>query len=99
MTLYWFTESFPRAIFPYREFFAANPTPYHGDPKLKIEKPKALGYSYFPFELAPIPKSWAEQTGNLAWYREHTEGGHFAALEKPKVFAQDIEDFVKEVWK
>lgn len=25
-TLYWFTESFPRAIYPYRQFFGAEPT-------------------------------------------------------------------------
>ncbi|KAK5080421.1 hypothetical protein LTR70_008853 [Exophiala xenobiotica] len=99
VTLYWFTESFPRAIFPYRQFFSAQPALLHADPKLKIEKPKALGYSYFPLELAPVPKAWVEQTGDLVWYREHTEGGHFAAMEKPKLFAQDMEDFVKEVWK
>ena len=39
------------------------------------------------------------KTGNLAWYRQHPDGGHFAALEKPQYFVQDMEDFVKEVWK
>lgn len=97
VTLYWFTDSFPRSIFPYRQFFGATPTLFHNEPKYKIDKP--MGYSYFPMELAPIPKSWVEKTGNLVWYREHKEGGHFAALEKPKLFVQDMEDFVKEVWK
>lgn len=45
-----------------------------------------------------MPKSWVAKTGNLVWYREHKEGGHFAAMEKPEVFLQDIEDFVKDVW-
>ena len=70
---------------------------FHGESKYHIKKP--LGYSYFPMELGPIPKSWVERTGNLVWYREHTEGGHFAAMEKPKLIAQDLEDFVMEVWK
>ena len=26
------------------------------------------------------------------------QGGHFAALELPHVLAQDVEDFVKQVW-
>ena len=39
-----------------------------------------------------------EQTGNLVWHREHDNGGHFAAMEVPKDFVQDMEDFVKEVW-
>ncbi|USW53907.1 Putative epoxide hydrolase, alpha/Beta hydrolase [Septoria linicola] len=28
-TLYWFTESFPRAIYPYRQFFGPEPTFFH----------------------------------------------------------------------
>jgi hypothetical protein len=27
------------------------------------------------------------------------QGGHFAALERPKVLLDDIEEFVKEHWK
>lgn len=95
-TLYWFTQSFPRAIYPYRQFFGANPNFFHNDPKWNITKP--LGYSWHPEELAPVPRKWVEQTGNLVWYREHDEGGHFAAMEKPGNFIKDMEDFVAEVW-
>lgn len=97
-TLYWFTDSFPRAIYPYRQFFGPKPTFFHNDPDFKITT-KPFGYSYFPEELAPMPKSWVETTGNLTWYRQHTEGGHFAALEKPELFVKDMEDFVKDSWK
>ena len=38
------------------------------------------------------------QTGNLVWSREHESGGHFAAMEKPKEFAQDVEDFITTAW-
>ena len=38
------------------------------------------------------------QSGNLGWHREHTEGGHFAAMEKPKLFVKDMEDFIGQVW-
>lgn len=97
VTLYWFTESFPRAIYPYRQFFGTSPTFFHNDTSLYISKP--LGYSYFPMELAPVPKSWVAKTGNLVWTRVHDDGGHFAAMERPKYFVQDMEDFIKEVWK
>jgi len=96
VTLYWLTDSFPRSIYPYRQFFGSNPSFFHTKPEFHIKKP--LGYSYFPMELAPIPRAWAEKTGNLVWYREHTEGGHFAAMEKPQLFAKDMEDFAKEAW-
>ena len=49
-------------------------------------------------ELAPVPKAWVEKTGDLVWYRGHDEGGHFAAMEKPKLFTADIVDFIKEAW-
>lgn len=38
------------------------------------------------------------QTGDLVWSNDHTEGGHFAAWEKPKLFIKDMENFVKDVW-
>ncbi|EME83297.1 uncharacterized protein MYCFIDRAFT_52339 [Pseudocercospora fijiensis CIRAD86] len=95
-TLYWFTQSFPRAIFPYRQFFGANPTFFHNDPAWYIKKP--LGYSWHPEELAPVPKAWVKETGNLVWYKEHDSGGHFAAMEKPELFVSDMESFIAEVW-
>lgn len=95
VTLYWFTDPFPRAICPYRQFFGANPSFFHDDPNWAIEKP--LGYSWHPQELAPVPKDWVATTGNLVWYQGHKEGGHFAAMEKPANFVKDMEDFIKEV--
>ena len=52
-TLYWFTESFPRAIYGYRQFFGPQPQFFHNDPQYYCKKP--LGYSWHPYELAPIP--------------------------------------------
>lgn len=55
VTLYWFTQSFPRAIYGYRQFFAPEPQFFHNDPAYFIKKP--FGYSLFPEELAPTPVS------------------------------------------
>ncbi|RVX73342.1 hypothetical protein B0A52_02984 [Exophiala mesophila] len=95
VTLYWFTQSFPRCIYPYRELGrSAHIT--HGDPKYYCKKP--MGFSWFPQELGPVPRAWVEKTGNLVFHRQHTEGGHFAAMEKPELLAQDMDDFVKQIW-
>jgi microsomal epoxide hydrolase len=67
----------------------------HGDEKYYVKKP--FGYSWFPLELAPIPVSWVKTTGDLTWHRSHESGGHFAAMEKPDVLLEDIEDFVKSL--
>ena len=67
----------------------------HANEKYRCKKP--MGYSYFPYEVAPIPKAWAATTGNLVWHKQHSGGGHFAAMEKPKEMAEDIESFMKTI--
>ncbi|KEF61011.1 uncharacterized protein A1O9_02575 [Exophiala aquamarina CBS 119918] len=96
VTLYWFTETFPRCIYPYRPVDPGVKELAHSNPKYRCSKP--VGYSWFPRELGPMPRAWVEKQGNLVWYRQHNAGGHFAALERPKVLVQDVEDFVKQVW-
>ncbi|OKL55701.1 hypothetical protein UA08_09051 [Talaromyces atroroseus] len=96
VTLYWLTETFPRSIYTYRESYPTPPVPYVQSPELHIHKP--LGFSYYPQEIMPAPKSWVESTGNLVFWKEHTKGGHFAALECPETMAEDIVEFVEQVW-
>ncbi|KAI8274966.1 putative epoxide hydrolase [Colletotrichum sp. SAR11_57] len=69
---------------------------FHPDPKYYCEKP--MGYSWFPYEIVPVPKAWAATTGNLVWYRSHEKGGHFAAMEQPEALLDDVEEFLKQVW-
>ncbi|KAI8263991.1 putative epoxide hydrolase [Colletotrichum sp. SAR11_239] len=69
---------------------------FHPDPEYYCEKP--MGYSWFPYEIVPVPKAWAVTTGNLVWYRPHDKGGHFAAYEQPEALLGDVEDFLKQVW-
>lgn len=39
---------------------------------------KPSGYSFFPCDIFPVPKTWAAQTCNLVAYGQHSSGGHFA---------------------
>ncbi|KAL1988595.1 hypothetical protein VTN96DRAFT_8990 [Rasamsonia emersonii] len=96
VTLYWLTETLPRSIYPYRQLFTPGTVSAHEKPQWYIHKP--FGYSWFPKELAPIPRSWAATTGNLVFYREHTQGGHFAAMEQPSTLKKDVCDFIAKVW-
>jgi microsomal epoxide hydrolase len=96
VTLYWHTDTFARSIYPYRQISAGQPVSFHANPTYHFTKP--FGYSYFPKEIAPIPKDWVATTGNMVWFRAHDAGGHFAALEKPKEFLQDVEDFIEVAW-
>lgn len=87
ITLYWLTGCYPTSIYTYRE----------EKKLLHVDKP--IGYSWFPFELAPVPKAWAERTGNLVHFKRHQKGGHFAALEVPETLWADVEEYVKIAWK
>lgn len=87
ITLYWLTGCYPTSIYPYREVREM----------LYVDKP--VGYSYFQYELAPVPKSWAAKTGNLVYFKSHEKGGHFAALEQPAELWKDVEEFVEIAWK
>ncbi|THX82444.1 alpha/beta-hydrolase [Aureobasidium pullulans] len=68
----------------------------HNMAKYKIPASKPFGYSYYPHELYPVPRSWAATTGNLSFFRAHEKGGHFAAVEQTEAFLKDHEEFVQE---
>ncbi|CAK4034020.1 epoxide hydrolase [Lecanosticta acicola] len=92
VTLYWMTDTFPRCIYPYRGV-----TSGRGRERPYVEKPS--GYSFFPKELVPMPKSWVATSCNLVSASVHETGGHFAAMEKPKELLADIEEYVQKAWK
>lgn len=96
VTLYWLTNTFSTSIYPYRQLFTPGAIGAHENPEWYLNKP--LGFSFFPKELAPIPRSWVATTGDLVWYKEHHSGGHFAAMERPETLLADIEAFVAQVW-
>jgi microsomal epoxide hydrolase len=87
ITLYWFTGCYPTSIYTYREARKI----------MHVDKP--MGYSYFPYELAPVPRAWADKTGNMVFFKSHESGGHFAALERTEALWQDVEEFAKLAWK
>ncbi|GAB7351144.1 hypothetical protein MBLNU459_g1599t1 [Dothideomycetes sp. NU459] len=90
VTLYYLTETHSDP----NENIPASPS----SPKFNAGA-KPMGFSWFPKELSPVPRSWIEQGGNLVHFKQHTSGGHFAAMEKPEVLWADVEEFVGVAWK
>jgi epoxide hydrolase len=57
------------------------------------------GYAAFPREminLAP-PRSALERDFNLVHYAKMSKGGHFAALEQPKLLVEDVREFFRKL--
>lgn len=52
------------------------------------------GCSVFPYELQRPSRRWAERRfGNIVYWNEPDRGGHFAALEQPAVFVDELTSF------
>jgi pimeloyl-ACP methyl ester carboxylesterase len=50
-----------------------------------------VGYTNFPGEVFPAPRSWVEVVfPGLAYYNEPDRGGHFAAWEEPELFSTEV---------
>jgi pimeloyl-ACP methyl ester carboxylesterase len=50
----------------------------------------------FPGEPAPLPREWAERNVNLKRFTTMQRGGHFAPLEEPELFVNDLREFFRE---
>jgi len=50
-----------------------------------------VGFTTFPGEVIPAPRSWVEKAyPTLSYFNEVDRGGHFAAWEEPELFATEI---------
>lgn len=52
--------------------------------------------SIYPGEIYKPPLSWTEKYFNLQQYRVHDDGGHFAPLEVPDTYVDDVRTFFSQ---
>lgn len=65
-------------------------------PGARIAKP--VGVANFPKDfIGWPPRSLVERQMNVARWTDVGEGGHFAALERPKQFVSDVQDFAEQI--
>ncbi|MFA5886118.1 MAG: epoxide hydrolase family protein [Acidimicrobiia bacterium] len=55
------------------------------------------GIANFPGEVTRTPRSWAEHRYNIVHWTEHERGGHFAAMQVPDLFVDDVRAFFRAV--
>ncbi|MEQ1729392.1 MAG: epoxide hydrolase family protein [Vicinamibacterales bacterium] len=58
-----------------------------------------LGFASFPAEMPPLnpPRTLVERNHNLVHYTKMPKGGHFACLEQPALFVEDVRQFFRKV--
>ena len=86
--IYWGTQTIGSSIFTYyadRRSPSIRKSDYVACP---------VGAALFPKDAAGIPpRRLAERTLNVKRWTEMRHGGHFAALEQPRLFADDVRSF------
>ncbi|MFM8302828.1 MAG: epoxide hydrolase family protein [Actinomycetota bacterium] len=61
----------------------------------RVEVP--TGAAIYPREIIRPPRRWAEAKFNLTHWQEQPRGGHFAAMEQPELFVDDVRAFFRTV--
>jgi pimeloyl-ACP methyl ester carboxylesterase len=86
--IYWVTQTAGTSV---RMYKAEAMVQWSGAQPLQKSTVPA-GVAVFPRE-AQFPKEWAERFVNVVSFRKMKEGGHFAALEVPDIFAEELRSF------
>jgi pimeloyl-ACP methyl ester carboxylesterase len=82
--IYWLTATATSSARLYWESFSR-----FGRSSNEVTLPS--GFSTFPKEMSPAPRSWVEQRArNIVYWNELDRGGHFAAWEQPELFTSEL---------
>lgn len=84
--IYWVSQSINSSVRVYAENARAA---YMGGLKSSQRAEVPAGISLFPKE-AQFPKAWADRKVNVANFNVMKNGGHFAALEVPQLYAEEL---------
>ncbi|MFD7097584.1 epoxide hydrolase family protein [Streptomyces xanthophaeus] len=90
--LYWLTGTAGSSARIYYERAHAD---YWGSPPEPSQAPTAL--AHFPRENFVLLRHLAEQTNNIVQWTDHDRGGHFAAMEQPRLLVDDIRTFFRSL--
>jgi hypothetical protein len=88
ITLYWVTQTIYSSVHIYYEN-RMKPMIFNDGDYIKLP----VAFAQFPKELPTPPRLWVEKGYNIRRWTGMPAGGHFAAMEQPKLLAKDIVDF------
>jgi hypothetical protein len=91
VSLYWFGGSTSAAMRLYNKANRASPPAF--EPGERAIPP--LGVAQSPFELLMPPRSWVEPVFDAHRWTMRASGGHFAALERPALLAEETRSFFR----
>jgi pimeloyl-ACP methyl ester carboxylesterase len=89
LTIYWVTQTIGSSM----RMYAANGATPPAQLARRVEVPS--GYSLFPGDMLRPPRAWLERTSNLVRVTEPPRGGHFAPVEQPELYAEELRTFFR----
>lgn len=89
ISIYWHTQTITSSMRIYYENRAA--------PRLKEMEPITVptGAAVFPSDIYITPKAWAESSYDIRHWTIMPRGGHFAAMEEPELYLEDLQAFFR----
>jgi pimeloyl-ACP methyl ester carboxylesterase len=88
-TVYWATQTITSSARLYRETRISRETQEY------VAVP--TGVARYPKEVLRYPRSWVEQRYNVTHWADMPRGGHFAAMEQPELFTDDVRSFFRTI--
>ena len=89
--IYLLTQSFNTATWFYRGMLEEGGADIPAGQKVNVP----VGIAAFPAEFIPFPPRRMVEAGyNVRSWRSFERGGHFAAMEEPELFIQEMRDFI-----
>lgn len=87
LSIYWLTETINSSMRVYYETDLREAVPD------AVDVP--TGHARYPAEITRTPRVWAEEVYEITHWNEMSEGGHFAAMEVPDLFLEDVRSFFR----
>ncbi len=91
--IYWITQTINTSVRYYAVNARDSYTEYGPKPVEKVNIP--TGVAAFPGD-APVPREWAERMVNVKRFVKLAKGGHFAAIEVPELWVDEVRTFFFE---
>ena len=82
---YWVTQTVTSSARLYWEHQHSTETPE------RVAVP--TGVARYPKEVLRFPRAWVERRYNVTYWADMPRGGHFAAMEQPELFVDDLRRF------
>jgi pimeloyl-ACP methyl ester carboxylesterase len=92
VTLYWITRTIYSSMGLYSES-QKEPLTFGENDFINVP----VGIAHYPYPASFPSRKYVERGFNVRYWKDQPVGGHFAAMEQPRLFAEDLRAFAKTI--